>query len=515
MKRCSKKAASGPGCFFAVFGIYYPCMEKLKRSIFFWTLSVLFLITGPLVILYSQGYRFDSHRGVFVHSGTITFKVNPQNFSAVVNGKLNDSKQLNRINSSYNISGLLPGDYEIRLERDGFQSWSKKTDVHSGLASEFWNVLLVRNNYDKTSYNTPGAEKFFISPKSDYFAYEKTNGTALDVVLYNSGSDQAEKNYSFSGWKFIEDSRKENIEWSPDQSYLSVPLEKDANDGLKEYSYSIIDVANNSSSSLNEILDQKNISNVRWDPKEKGYLFFLSDSSLFRLNIKDSANLIKISDDVSSFDLSKTDLYFVKNPNNLVFKAAFDGKSEPTQITSSFPGENDSEIFRVITYDEDRIAMIGQKKDLYIYDKAERDTYFRKIGEGIEGVHFSDDGKKLLFWNKNEISAYFVSDWKVQPIRSEDELTNVTRYSDEIRNVQWFKDYEHIIFSTGKYVKIIELDPRDHRNCMDMVSTTNENPFIIYNNYLEKMYFVDTKDNSTSIYSIDFPEPTPILGIGG
>lgn len=490
-------------------------MEKIKRSIFFWTLSVLFLATGPLVILYSQGYRFDFHRGVFVHSGTITFKANPQNFSAVVNGKLNDSKQLNRINSSYNISGLLPGDYEIRLERDGFQSWSKKTDVHSGLASEFWNILLVRNNYDKTEYNTPGAEKFFISPKSDYFAYEKTNETSLDVVLYNSGNDQAEKNYSFPNWRFIDNSRKENVEWAPDQSYLSIPLEKDSDKDSKEYAYSIIDVDNNSSFSLNEMLNLKNISNVRWDPKEKGYLFFLNENSLYRINVKDNASLVKISDNVSSFDLSKTALYFVKNPNNLVFKTAFDGKSEQTQITSSFPGENNSEIFRIITYDDDRIALISQEKNLYIYNKAERGTYFRKIGEGIEGVHFSDDGKKLLFWNKNEISAYFVSDWKVQPLRFEDELTNVTRYSDEIKNVQWFKDYEHIIFNTGKYVKIIELDPRDHRNCMDMVDTTNENPFIIYSNYLEKMYFIDTKENSTAIYSVDFPEPTPILGIGG
>jgi hypothetical protein len=490
-------------------------MEKLKRSLFFWTLFVLFLITGPVVILHTQGYRFDFSRGVFVYSGTITFKANPQNFSAKINGKLNDSKQLNRINGSYNITGLIPGDYEIKLERDGFQGWSKKTDVHSGLASEFWNVLLVRNDYKKTEYNSPGANKFFISPKSDYFAYEKKNATALEVTLYNIGNDQAEKNYSFSDWQFIDDSRKENIEWSPDQAFISLPLEKDADNNSKEYSYSVIDVDNNSSLNLNDLADKKNISNVRWDPKEKGYLFFLSEDSLFRLDVKDNTDLVKISDDVSSFDLSQTDLYYVKKPNNLVYKTSTNGKSEPTQITSSFPDESGPAIFRVITYDDSRIALINQNKNLYIYNKADRDTYFRKIGDNVEGVHFSDDGKKMLFWTKNEISVYFTNDWKVQPVRSENDLTNITRYSDEIKNVQWFKDYEHIIFSTGKYVKIIELDPRDHRNCMDMISTDIDNPFIIYNNYLEKMYFIDTKDDSTSIYSIDFPEPTPILGIGG
>jgi hypothetical protein len=490
-------------------------MEKLKRSIFFWTLCVLFLITGPAIILHSQGYRFDFHRGIFVYSGTITFKANPQSFSVSINGQPNESKQLNRINNSYNVTSLLPGDYEIKLDRDGFQGWSKKTDVHSGLASEFWNILLVRNSYERTGYDTEGAEKFYVSPKSDYIAYEKKSGNNLEINLFNIGNEKNENTYNFSGFSFIDEARDENIEWSPDQSYLSVPAQKNTDDNSREYNYFIIDVANNSSLNLNDFLNLSNINNVRWDPKEKGYFFFLNGNSLYRANTKDSADTAKISDNVSSFDLSKTDLYFVKNPNNLVYKTSADGKSEPVQETNGFPDENNNEIRRIITYDDSRIALIDRQKNLYIYNKGEHDTYYRKLGEGVEGVHFSDDGKKVLFWTKNEISAYFARDWQVQPVRSENDLTNITRYSDEIRNVQWFKDYEHIIFSTGKYVKIIELDPRDHRNCMDILNTATETPFIIYNNYLEKMYFVDSGDNSTLINSIDFPEPTPILGIGG
>lgn len=489
-------------------------MEKLKRSIFFWTLFVLFLITGPAVILYSQGYRFDFKKGIFVHSGTITFKANPQSFSVKINGEPNDSQQLNRINSSFNISGLLPYSYEIKLEKEGFQSWSKKTDVHSGLASEFWNIILVRNNYEKTEYDTKGAEKFYISPKSDYIAYNKKIESGIQINLFNLNSEQNEYNFDFPDWNFMDDSKRENIEWSPDQYFLSIPMEKDTENNFKEYAYFIIDVESKSSFSLNEFTNLKNISNVRWDPKEKGYVIFLSDNSLYRLNVKNNSDLSKISDNVSSFDLSKTDLYFVKIPNNLVYKMATNGQSDPQQITSSFPDESNPEIYRLIAYDDDRIAFLGQNKNLYIYNKGEHDTYFKKLKENVEGIHFSNDGKKMLFWTRNEISVYFVSDWDVQPVRSENELTDITRYSDEIKNVQWFKDYEHVIFSTGKYVKIIELDPRDHRSCMDMLTASIENPFIIYNNYLEKMYFVDAKDDSTSIYSIDFPEPTPILGIG-
>ena len=66
-----------------------------------------------------------------------------------------------------------------------------------------------------------------------------------------------------------------------------------------------------------------------------------------------------------------------------------------------------------------------------------------------------------------------------------------TSFNDEIKNIQWAKDYEHVIFSVGSQMKIIEIDPRDHRNCMDLPKTTSETPLIGYNLAQERLYFVD------------------------
>lgn len=233
-----------------------------------------------------------------------------------------------------------------------------------------------------------------------------------------------------------------------------------------------------------------------------------------RANISDASSMVKIADDVSAYDLSGSNIYYVQGSNNLVFRTSTDGQQEKEQITSEFPEEGKN-ISKIIIYDETRIGLISKDKNFYVYNKGEHNSYFRKIGENVEGMYFSDDGKKLLFWTDYEISVYFLRDWQVQPIRSENDLTNITRYSEPIKNVQWFKDYEHVIFSTGRWTKIIELDPRDHRNCMDLINTTLETPFIRYSNYFEKLYFTDTKDGNGILESIIFPEPTPILGIGG
>lgn len=506
-------------------------MESLKRKLFFWLLAISFFVIAPLVVLHARGYRFDTSRGVFVYSGSIALKTNPQNFQVLINGKLDDSKQLNRINNSYNITGLLPSDYEIKISEDGYSSWSKKTDVHSGLSSEFWNILLVRNNYERTSYETGDIDRFFISPKNDFIAYDQKLDSGLAVKILNSSSKKVEKSFSFPDWNIVSEDRRENIEWSPEKDYLSIPVEKEVvteNSSTKtkknlaqvetttekQYSYFLVDISNNTTLNLNDLLGKKNIRNVRFDPKNQNYVFFLEGNDLFRANILNTKDIALIASDVTGFDLSGSGVYFVTTPNNLVFKSSLDGKSSRNQLTNYFPGSRDK-VKKIIAYDDSRIGFIDTDKNLFVYNKGEKDTYFRKLGDSIEGMHFSDDGKKILFWSDYEISTYFTRVWEVQPVRDENELTNITRYSEIIRNVQWFKDYEHAIFSTGRWTKIIELDGRDHRNCMDLVSVSTETPFLRYDNSLEKLYFTDIQGDSTTLESIDFPEPVPLLGIGG
>lgn len=508
-------------------------MEKLKRSIFFWTLTVLFLITTPIIVLNAKGYRFDIKRGVFVYSGAITFKSNPQAVNISLNDTLIESRKLNRINGSYNITGLIPAEYNMKVSAENFQTWNKKIDVHSGLANEFWNVLLVRNNYERFDSKTIGIKKFFTSPKNTFIAYttESTEGTILKNLDVTNNKIE-DKNYIFPGWQLLDSSKKENIEWSPNENFISVPVQKnidlseDKNNLKKEiqksqskieYAYFIINLENKTSFNLNEFLKKDAIRNVRWDPQEKGRLFFLSNDILYKADILNSENLVEVSTDVSSFDLSGSYIYYSNIKNNLIFKNNLK-TDESFQITSTFPEKENVLISKMIIYDDSRAIFITENKNIYIYNYGGRNNYFRKIGENIESASFSDYGKKLLFWSNNEISVYFVRDEFSQPLRNEDEIQNINRFGDRIDNVHWFSDYEHVIFSTGKYIKITEIDSRDRTNSMDITSTKIEDAMVVYNNSLEKLYFTDSNnENTTSLYSITFPEKDSFLetmGIG-
>ncbi|PIP28404.1 MAG: hypothetical protein COX29_01475 [Candidatus Moranbacteria bacterium CG23_combo_of_CG06-09_8_20_14_all_35_22] len=487
-------------------------MKDWKREVFFWTLVVLFLITAPVIILNAKGYRFDTNRGVFVHSGTITFKSNPQTVDIKINNEPFEARRLNIINNSYSLSGLIPGEYNFEISAHDFRPWSKNVKVHSGVASEFWNILLVRNNYEKTDFNTVGIEKFFISPKNNLLAYITTKENDLLVKVLNLENNEIEKELDFLEWQFLEEQKKENIEWSPNNAFLSIPVKRKIQLDEYEYNYFIYDFKAENKINLAEISSKKNIHDARWDPKENNHLFFMDGSDLFRINIKNPQEIVRISSDVSSYNLSETYIYYA-NDSSLIFKKSLTGEDAPIQITSSFPQSQNSKIATIVAYDDLRIALILENKDFYLRNSGERGDYFRKLGENIEESHFSSDGKKILFWSSNEIYVYFLRDQLSQPVRQENEIQNITRYSEPIKNVQWFSDYEHIIFNSGKFIKIIEIDPRDQLNCMDLVNTQNQNPFVIYNNLLEKLYFIDNKNDTSSLYSINFPEKNIIFGV--
>jgi len=493
-------------------------MEKLKRTVFFWTLVVAFLVIAPLVVLRARGYRFDSSRGVFVHSGSITVKSNPLSVDVSLDGKTTESKSLSRINNSYTLTGLIPKDYELTVSAQGFQPWSKKIDVHSGLSSEFWNVILVRDSYEKTSYDSAGTEKFFISPNDKFAALEQISGQETEVKILNLRGDSIENSFVLPEWKPVSDTAKENIEWSPEEDHLSVPVERTVTSSLAlgeektERAYFILDPSTNEYFDLNEFLKIPDIRRVRWDPQEKGFLFFLSGKLLYRASISSAGALTLIASDVSSYELSESVLHYSQSPSQLIYRTSLDGTAEKTQLTNFFPEDHPSENDKLIVYDDSKIAFLNSAGELFIYNKGERDTYFRKLSDSTEGMQFSNDGKKMLFWTKNEISVYFLRDWAVQPARSEDDVQNITRYSEKLENVHWFKDYEHIIFSVGPEIKIIELDARDRRNSTDITKLSENDPVVIYNNSLEKLFFTDSADGTTKLHSIAFPEKTGILG---
>lgn len=480
--------------------------EDLSRRIFFWTLVAIFWLVSATIIGYAFGYRFNLERGIFVYAGSITLKTTPQDIEIYLNGEL-VSPSFSRINNAYHIGGIKPGEYFLEVKAPDYQTWSKKISVHSGISTEFWNVVLAKSLHDREDYDSSGIGKFFISPHKNLAAFYAQNGAEFSVKILDPESFEIAQLFSSNEYVFTNDS-KENIEWSPQAHRLIVPVLKDG-----EKNYLISTIEDNGTLDLKSLTSAENLSHVRWDPKAKDVLYYMTNNDLYRLDLSSLSDKKLLAQNIASYDLSPKALFYFQLPEGIVYRTSFDGQDVPQQITTSAPDDMSDNSYHIIVYDDDRMVFLSNiSQNLYIYNKGADNTYFQKLLSGAEGSQFSDDGKKLLYWSNNEIFTYFVSKWEVQPARSENEITPITRFSDPIKNVQWTRDYEHVLFTNGNKVKMIEIDNRDHRNMMDVLSLENDDSVLI-NNFVDgKIYFTEkNSDGQNELHSIYFPEKTTLL----
>lgn len=125
---------------------YYEVMTKRTRSILFLICAVLFLLTAPSAVLYSQGWRLDTEQWKVVKVGGLHFKVQPKRATISVNGK---NYKTDYIFGSRLIEGLIPKTYQVKIKKKGFLPWEKELKVKSESTTKAENVVLIPKKIEK------------------------------------------------------------------------------------------------------------------------------------------------------------------------------------------------------------------------------------------------------------------------------------------------------------------------------------------------------------------------------
>ncbi len=127
-------------------------MSKTQRRILFYFSAGVFLILSSTVIVYALGYKYDFLENRFVKTGSLHIKVQT-NALIFINDKLNG--QTSFLNNSFSKSGLLPREYRIRVEKEGYHSWQKTVSIDGGILSDFSSVFLVNKNLPVKTEDEP------------------------------------------------------------------------------------------------------------------------------------------------------------------------------------------------------------------------------------------------------------------------------------------------------------------------------------------------------------------------
>lgn len=491
--------------------VYY---SIVKRRVFFWVLVALFFVVTPLLISYALGYRYSFQRGVFVYAGSLTVSSNPKTINIRIDAQPAPKGKQGYLNNSYHIDGVHPGEYLLEASSPGFSSWSKRVQVHSGVSTEFWNVLLARDSYEAKELSGDGVQRFFLSPRRNVVAYTLEKDGEFSIAVLNTETNEVRQIFASREWRY-EGNGKENIEWSPQSDALIIPVVSfgtNVESGKKQYV--IVYLETGATVKLADIVSIPDIHAVRWSPSQRNFIYFISESKLFRVDISNPAQALIISDDVSGYDVGSGSLTVIQKTNALLFRYALNGESV-RQISAAplFDAILD-DTSRVVAYDEQRIAVLRSDGTLSMYNEGAHETYSGKIGNAVMDVQFSDDGKKLLYWSEKEIFVYYLRDWEAQPRHLEGEILDVARFFDPVRNVHWTKDYEHVLYVHDGFIKGIELDKRDKQNIFTVYALRDVASSIVFSDIgNEKVYFIDSKEKNGErhLFSIDFPEKSGLF----
>jgi hypothetical protein len=472
------------------------------RRFFFWTLVVLFFATTTAVLFFTFGYRFDAKRGLFIHTGSFTLKVTPlENITITVDGKPVAMKTLNILNNAFHIDGQIPGEHFLRVSAPGYSTWEKKASIESGHSTEFWNITLIGNDYPETTIDdTEAITKIFPSPDTHLFALLGMRQQGIVLKTLDSRALLTSE-IAFIPNTTLSVSNDENLEWSPDTKKILLPLTSSHGDGAVY----LIDTESGGITNITEKSQLSHIRYPRWDDRQKGIFYFLSDNTLYTWSVETlDTPPVALIPQVSGYDISQNFIYFIDRNTGIVFRLKSDDSIENTEQITDTETKTGGAPYALTVYDTDRIALRNRDTgELSIYNRGDAD-YFHTLGDSIKGVQFSNDGKKLLFESDTEISVYFVRPWNTQPIREENETLQIARFSSPIKFVQWTKDYEHVIFSYNNLIKTIELDHRDRRD-MQTVRTLPLPPEQILTDFPNnQLFLIEQKDGST-LSTIPFP----------
>ncbi len=473
-------------------------MNRTQRRLFMWFFICLFALVAPTVVLFAQGYRFNLENNIFIHSGSITVKSWPKDTEIFIDGEKQESKNLNIINGSRTINGVKPGKYKLTCSKPGYLNWEKEIEVHSGISTEFWNVLLFP---EKTApENIPfdsneKIEQIFLSPNSDKeLILFSTSETQRKIQLLNIETSESKIIFETEKFNFIHKEEGLNVEWNTNNKKLIIPVLNEDD----QKSYLIIDLDEEEPSKftiLNDFFKNENLHQVRWMFNEENEITVLTKkNNLFSFDYK-KGEVQLIAEDVSGFDFAEYSIYFTQLPNNIIWKVKQNDFKNKKQISNEPLLIKENELFTKITaYDEYRIFVNTSVKS-FIYNENTKKNLISvlKPSEKISEVQFSDDGKKLLCWNEHEVWYYMLRDWEIQPKRYFGDKITITRSSEIIKNVQWMDNYENIILSTKNTIKTLEVDPRSRTNLADLtiVKETIPEKNLLYNKNNQTLYYLD------------------------
>ncbi|MBI5794324.1 PEGA domain-containing protein [Candidatus Uhrbacteria bacterium] len=242
-------------------------MSKTLRLILFLAFLLAFLISAPLVVLYTAGYRLDLGRGKIVHTAVLNITSIPRSANITIDGEMLSERTPSVIET------ITPGEHEIRLDKSGYLPWSQRVTFVSREATFATDVVLFLDGSPSVVEDVEMMDSS-VSPDGSHLAYLTQTSSWLEVWTTSGQTDSTKLSIRvpYSALK------QYSLSWSLTGRYLSLVT---SNGRTKEVS--IVRVQDGSSIVLPQTILKAQ--DVWWDASSDDELYVSSNTVVQRISV--------------------------------------------------------------------------------------------------------------------------------------------------------------------------------------------------------------------------------------
>lgn len=353
-----------------------------KRVLFYIGIFLALSTVTLTIIAYGRGYRFNLGQKSITTTGILSAASYPDGASIYIDGKL-----ISATNASLNLA---PAWYQIKIIKDGYQSWEKRINIKGEVVSKV-DALLIPNNPSLRAITTSGiisptlsstgTKTAYIVPQEDSTSSAllkpKTGVWMIDLRSGPLGGKSEPKGIYLTRNKF--DWNNAKLSWSPDEKQLLLSFQK--KEGEKE---TILNTY---------LLSVDGENTVLTDVTSK--LVDIQTVWMEIKNQKDDENLSALPPIFANFLKANTSQIKYSPDENRIFYQATASGMLSIVVTPPLIGTNSTEEARKI-----------EKGNYYIYDLKEDKNYFfgdSKLVSDPTNVIWYSDSKHIIMIDTDSI----------------------------------------------------------------------------------------------------------------
>jgi hypothetical protein len=392
-----------------------------------------FLISTPLVILYTAGYRLNFETGRLLKTGILSLGTVPRGATVILDGKQISDR------TPAVVKMVFPGEHTVRFEKEGFSSWEKRLRVSTGSTTFATDVAMFLER-DPLIVEANDVRAQAVHAASGKAAFVAREGAWDEVWVYDGGEETLIARYPSSSVDL-------SLAWSRDGNKLSIQSAGPE--------WSLVGVDGAATLSLRSLVP--GMTGGWWDAASDSRFFARDARGVVQIDVPHGA-VERLSGRADAVETAGANYLEAERSGD---QTAVAWKEGDVSVLLAYVPTGDyvfepspSGIVMMRDAGRDRIVLLDDSR----------------VGEPIllqadaRFWQWDASGKQLLYSDGFDLHIYHTDSHSDE---------TVTRVSEPITGISWYPPAASVLYAQSSGVYAIELDYRDGRNVTELANGTN------------------------------------------